>query len=229
MPLDAMRSAIARKMVAAQRSVPQFHLSLDVEVARLLQMRQTINDDMRAAEGDGACRLSVTDLLIKAWAMALQRVSQANAVWAEDRILRLRHADIAVAVASEGGLLAPIVRGAELKTLSAIAHEMNELTVRARARRLDPREYAGGSSTISNLGMHGVRDFCAIINPPQATILAIGAARRQAVELASGSTGFASVMSVTLSCDHRVIDGAVGAELLSVFRRIVEQPMTMLV
>ena len=132
-------------------------------------------------------------------------------------------------MAIEGGLLVPIIRCAEMKTLSAISQEMKDLTDRARARKLDPKEYQGGSSTISNLGMYGVRDFSALINPPQATILAIGAARRQAVERADGSVGFASVLSVTLSCDHRLVDGATGAELLAAFRRIVEQPVIMLV
>jgi pyruvate dehydrogenase E2 component (dihydrolipoamide acetyltransferase) len=230
MPLDAMRSVIARRMVAATRSIPQFQLTADIEIARLLDLRESANSGApKAADETPAFSLSVTDLLIKAWATALQRIPGANAVWAEDRILRLRHSDIGVAVALEGGLLAPIIRCAEMKTLSAISQEMRDLTERARARKLDPKEYQGGSSTISNLGMHGVRDFCAIINPPQPTILAIGAARRQAVERADGSVGFASIMSVTLSCDHRVVDGAVGAQLLAAFRRIVEQPVSMLV
>ena len=230
LPLDAMRTVIARRMVAATQSVPQFQLTADVEIARLLDLRETANSGApKGADETPAFRLSVTDLLIKAWATALQRVPGANAVWAEDRLLRLRHSDIGVAVAIEGGLLVPIIRCAEMKTLSAISQEMKDLTDRARARKLDPKEYQGGSSTISNLGMYGVRDFSALINPPQATILAIGAARRQAVERADGSVGFASVLSVTLSCDHRLVDGATGAELLAAFRRIVEQPVIMLV
>ncbi len=153
----------------------------------------------------------------------------ANAVWAQDRILRFQHSDIAVAVAIDGGLITPVIRRTEVKTLSAISNEMKELATRARARRLKPDEYQGGSSTISNLGMYGVREFSAIINPPQATVLAVGAARRQAVETQDGGVAFASVLSVTLSCDHRVVDGALGAELLAAFQRFVEQPVTMLV
>ena len=161
--------------------------------------------------------------------MALQRVPAANAVWAGDRILRFKHSDIGVAVAIEGGLVAPVIRRAETKTLSLIANEMKDLAARARAKKLKPNEYQGGSSAISNLGMYGVREFSAIINPPQATILAVGAARRQAVEAPNGTVAFASVMSVTLSCDHRVVDGALGAQLLAAFRPYVEQPVTMLV
>jgi pyruvate dehydrogenase E2 component (dihydrolipoamide acetyltransferase) len=161
--------------------------------------------------------------------MALQRVPAANAAWAEDWILRFQHSDIGVAVAIEGGLITPIIRAAETKSLSAISLEMRELAERARGRRLKPHEYQGGSSAISNLGMYGVREFAAIINPPHATILAVGAARRQAVETADGGIAFASVMTVTLSCDHRVVDGALGAELVAAFRGLIEQPVTMLV
>jgi pyruvate dehydrogenase E2 component (dihydrolipoamide acetyltransferase) len=150
-------------------------------------------------------------------------------VWAEDRILRFRHSDIGVAVAIEGGLITPVIRQAESKSPSVISAEMRELAGRARERRLKPDEYQGGSSAISNLGMYGVREFAAIINPPQSTILAVGAARRQAVEKLDGGVGFASIMTVTLSCDHRVVDGALGAELLAAFRGLVEQPVTMLV
>jgi pyruvate dehydrogenase E2 component (dihydrolipoamide acetyltransferase) len=178
--------------------------------------------------GNPALRVSVNDLIIKAWAAALQRIPAANAVWAEDRILRFRHSDIGVAVAIDGGLVAPVIRQAETKTLSAISAEMRQLAERARTRHLKPHEYQGGASAISNLGMYGVREFAAIINPPQATILAVGAARRQAVEQ-PGGVGFASVMTVTLSCDHRVVDGALGAQLLAAFRGFVEQPVTALV
>ena len=167
--------------------------------------------------------------MIKAWAAALQRVPAANAVWAEDRILRFQHSDIGIAVAIEGGLITPVIRQAEAKSLSAISAEMRELAERARARRLKPHEYQGGSSAISNLGMYGVREFSAIINPPHATILAVGAARRQAVEREDGGVAFASMMTVTLSCDHRVVDGALGAELLAAFKRLVEQPVTALI
>src|SRR5213079_358082 len=158
----------------------------------------------------------------------LQRVPAANAVWAQDRILRLQHSDIAVAVALEAGLIAPVIRQAELKTLSAVSNEMKELVARARAKKFNPSEYEGGSSTISNLGMYGVREFAAIINPPHATILAIGAAERRPIETTDGFR-FVSRMTVTLSCDHRIVDGALGGELLGAFKSLVEQPVGLLV
>ena len=230
LPLDTMRSAIARRLTAAKQTVPHYYLNADVAIVRLLELREAANAAATVgADGKPAFKLSVNDLLIKAWAAALKRVPDANAVWAGDRILRFRYCDIGVAVAIEGGLLAPVIRRAESKSLSVISNEMKDLTARARARKLDPAEYQGGSSTISNLGMYGVREFAAIINPPQATMLAIGAARRQAVERADGAVAFANMMSVTLSCDHRVIDGAVGAQLLAAFRSTVEQPVAMLV
>jgi pyruvate dehydrogenase E2 component (dihydrolipoamide acetyltransferase) len=229
-PLDTMRSAIARRLTAAKQTVPHFYLTADVAIGRLLELREAANTIApKDAEGKPAFRLSVTDLLIKAWAAALMRAPSANAVWAADRILRFRRCDIGVAVAIDGGLIAPVIRRAETKTLSEISIEMKDLTARARARRLDPSEYRGGSSAISNLGMYGVREFAAIINPPQATMLAIGAARRQATERADGGVAFVSVMSVTLSCDHRVVDGALGAQLLAAFKSIVEQPVAMLI
>jgi len=229
-PLDGMRRAIAHRLAQAKQTIPHFYLTADVEIARLIALREEANAAaLKDKDGNPAFRLSVNDLLIKAWAAALQRVPAANAVWAQDRILRLQHSDIAVAVALEGGLIAPVIRQAELKTLSAISNEMKELAARARAKKLNPGEYEGGSSTISNLGMYGVREFAAIINPPQATILAVGAARRQAVEREDGGIAFASVLSVTLSCDHRVVDGALGAELIAAFRELVAQPVTMLV
>jgi pyruvate dehydrogenase E2 component (dihydrolipoamide acetyltransferase) len=228
--LDGMRSAIAKRMVAAKQNIPHFYLTADVEIARVLDVREAANAAAsKRADGNPAYRLSVTDFIIKAWALALARVPVANAVWAQDRILRFKHCDLGVAVAVAGGLFAPIIRRAETKPLSSISNEMKDLAARARARRLDPREYQGGSSIISNLGMHGVREFSAIIVPPQSSIIAIGAARRQATEKVDGSIGFTSVLSVTLSCDHRVIDGAMGAELLAQFKRIIEQPVSMLV
>ena len=230
LPLDTMRSAIARRLTAAKQTIPHFYLTADVAIGRLLDLREAANATAdKDADGKPAFKLSVNDLLIKAWAAALVRVPNANAVWAGDRILRLRHCDIGVAVAIEGGLIAPVIRRAETKSLSAISNEMKDLVARARARKLDPGEYQGGSSAISNLGMYGVREFAAIINPPQATILAIGAARRQAVESADGGVAFISIISVTLSCDHRVVDGAVGAQLLAAFKSIVEQPVAMLI
>jgi pyruvate dehydrogenase E2 component (dihydrolipoamide acetyltransferase) len=229
-PLDGMRRAIANRLTQAKQTIPHFYLTADVEIARLFALREEANAAApKDQDGNPAFRLSVNDLLIKAWAAALQRVPAANAAWAQDRILRLQHSDIAVAVALEGGLIAPLIRQAELKTLSAISNEMKELAARARAKKLQPSEYEGGSSTISNLGMYGVREFAAIINPPQATILAVGAARRQAIEREDGGVAFTSVLSVTLSCDHRVVDGALGAELIAAFRELVAKPVTMLV
>jgi len=229
-PLDGMRRIIATRLVQAKQTIPHFYLTADVEIGRLIALREEANaaapkDD----DGKVAFKLSLNDLIIKAWAAALQRVPAANAVWAQDRILRFQHCDIGVAVAIEGGLIAPVIRRAEMKALSAISNEMKELAARARARKLTPDEYQGGSSAISNLGMYSVREFSAVINPPQATMLAVGAARRQAVEKEDGGVAFASVLAVTLSCDHRVVDGVLGAELLAAFKNFIEQPVTMLV
>ncbi len=234
-PLDGMRKTIATRLVQAKQTIPHFYLTADVDIGRLLALREDANaaapkgKNLEGKDGVPAYRLSVNDLVIKMWAAALQRIPAANAVWAEDRILRFKHSDIGIAVAIEGGLITPVIRQAELKTLTAISAEMRELAERARSRKLKPNEYQGGSSAISNLGMYGVREFSAIINPPHATILAVGASRRQAVEKPDGSVGFASMMTVTLSCDHRVVDGALGAELLAAFRGFVEQPVTALV
>jgi pyruvate dehydrogenase E2 component (dihydrolipoamide acetyltransferase) len=228
-PLDGMRRTIATRLQQAKQTIPHFYLTADVEIGRLLTLREEANTAApKDGEGNPAFKLSVNDLIIKAWAAALQRVAAANAVWAEDRILRFKHCDIGIAVALEGGLITPVIRQAERKTLPAISQEMKDLAARARAKKLMPADYQGGASAISNLGMYGVREFSAIINPPQSTILAVGAARRQAMETAAGGVAFASVMSVTLSCDHRVVDGALGAELLAAFKGFVEQPVTML-
>jgi len=229
-PLDGMRRTIATRLVQATQTIPHFYLTADVEIGALIKLREQANAAApKDADGNPAFKLSVNDFVIKAWAAALQRVPAANAVWAEDRILRFRRSDIGIAVAVEGGLITPLMRSADTKTISAISQEMKELSARARAKKLKPDEYQGGSSAISNLGMYGVREFSAIINPPHSTILAVGAARRQAIETEAGGVAFASVMSVTLSCDHRVVDGALGAELLAAFRGCVEQPVTMLV
>ena len=229
-PLDGMRKTIATRLQVAKQTIPHFYLTADVTIGRLLKLREEANTAApKDGDGNPAFKLSVNDLVIKAWAAALQRVPAANAVWAEDRILRFGHCDIGIAVAIDGGLITPVIRRAETKTLSAISNEVREMAARARARKLKPDEYQGGASAISNLGMYGVREFSAIINPPQATILAVGAARRQAVETEDGGVAFESVMSVTLSCDHRVVDGALGAELLAAFKGFVEQPVTALV
>ncbi len=229
-PLDGMRRTIATRLVQATQTTPHFYLTADVEIGALIKLREDANAAApKDKDGAAAFKLSVNDFIIKAWAAALRQVPAANAVWAEDRILRFRQSDIGIAVALEGGLITPVIRQADSKTLSAISNEVKELAERARAKKLRPDEYQGGSSAISNLGMYGVREFSAIINPPHATILAVGAARRQAVEREDGGVAFASVMTVTLSCDHRVVDGALGAELLAAFRGFVERPVTMLV
>jgi pyruvate dehydrogenase E2 component (dihydrolipoamide acetyltransferase) len=216
--------------VQAKQTIPHFYLTADVEIGRLITLREDANAAApKNSDGKPVFKLSLNDLIIKAWAAALQRVPAANAVWAQDRILRFQHSDIGVAVAIEGGLMAPVIRRAELKTLSAISNEVKDMAARARAKKLKPEEYQGGSSAISNLGMYGVREFSAIINPPQSTILAVGAARRQAMEKEDGGVAFASVLSVTLSCDHRVVDGALGAELIAAFQKFITQPVTMLV
>jgi pyruvate dehydrogenase E2 component (dihydrolipoamide acetyltransferase) len=203
-------------------------LSLDIGIGELLKLREQVNATApRDQEGNPPFKLSLNDLIVKAWGWALQSVPNANAVWAEDRILRFRHSDIAVAVAIEGGLITPVIRKAETKTVKAISVEMKDLAARARSRRLKPNEYQGGSTAISNLGMYGVREFSAIINPPHATILAIGAARRAPIEKGNGVV-FVSQMTATLSCDHRVVDGALGAQLLAAFQGFIEKPITML-
>ena len=227
-PLDNMRATIAARLTQAA-TIPHFYLAMDVVAGRVMALRQEANAAAPNKDGAPAFRLSLNDLIIKAWAAALQRVPAANAVWAGDRILRFKHSDIGVAVALEGGLITPVIRKAESKTLTAISNEMRDLAERARTKKLKPDEYQGGASAISNLGMHGVAAFSAIINPPHATILAVGAARRAPVEGADGAVKFVDMMTVTLSCDHRVVDGALGAELLAAFKGFVEQPVTMIV
>ena len=229
-PLDGMRRTIAARLTQAIQTVPHFYLTADVEIDRLIKLREEANlGAPKDKDGGTAFKLSLNDFIIRALALALQRVPAANAAWAGDRILRFKHADIGVAVALDGGLITPIIRSAETKSVSAISAEMKDLSARARDKKLKPADYQGGSAAISNLGMYGVREFSAIINPPHATILAVGAARRQAVEKPDGGVAFASVLAVTLSCDHRVLDGAVGAELLAAFKAYVEMPVTMLV
>jgi pyruvate dehydrogenase E2 component (dihydrolipoamide acetyltransferase) len=229
-PLDGMRRTIAARLTQAIQTIPHFYLTADVEIDRLIKLREEANSGApKDKDGNPTFKLSLNDFIIRALALALQRVPAANAAWAGDRILRFKHADIGVAVALDGGLITPILRSAETKSVSAISAEMKELSTRARDKKLKPADYQGGSAAISNLGMYGVREFSAIINPPHATILAVGAARRQAVEKPDGGVAFASVLAVTLSCDHRVLDGAVGAELLATFKTFVEMPVTMLV
>jgi pyruvate dehydrogenase E2 component (dihydrolipoamide acetyltransferase) len=229
-PLDGMRKTIAARLQQAKQTIPHFYLTADITIDRLLAVREEVNASApKDRDGKPLFKLSLNDFMIRALALALQRVPNANAAWAGDRILRFKHADVGVAVALEGGLIVPVIRQAETKTLSAISAEMKDLAGRARDKKLKPAEYQGGASAISNLGMYGVREFSAIINPPQATILAVGAARRQAVEKPDGGVAFASVMTVTLSCDHRVVDGALGAQLLTALQALIETPVTMLV
>jgi len=229
-PLDSMRRTIAKRLIEAKQTIPHFYLTADMDAGRLIAMREEANAAApKGADGEPAFKLSLNDFIIKAWAAALQRIPAANAVWAEDRILRFTHSDIGVAVALEGGLITPVLHNAETKSLSAISAEMRDLAERARIKKLMPNEYQGGASAISNLGMYGVREFAAIINPPHATILAVGSTRRAPVETADGRVKFISQLTVTLSCDHRVVDGALGAELLAAFKSFVEKPVTALV
>ena len=229
-PLDGMRKTIAARLQQAKQTIPHFYLVADITIDRLMAVREEVNAAApKDRDGKPLFKLSLNDFMIRALALALQRVPAANAAWAGDRILHFKHADVGVAVALDGGLIVPVIRQAETKTLSAISTEMKDLAARARDKKLKPAEYQGGSSAISNLGMYGVREFSAIINPPQATILAVGAARRQAVEKPDGGVAFASVITVTLSCDHRVVDGALGAQLLAALQALIETPVTMLV
>ncbi len=220
-PLDGMRRTIAKRLVESKQTVPHFYLSTDVSVEALLALRQQIN-------ALSPKRISVNDFIVKAYALALQKVPAANAIWAEDKLLQYERSDIGVAVAIEGGLITPVVRSADVKSLAAVSAEIADLAKRARERKLKPAEYQGGTGTVSNLGMYGIRQFSAIVNPPQATILAVGAAERRPEEAADGSIRFASKLTVTLSVDHRVVDGAVAGELLAAFRTLVEAPLSLL-
>ncbi len=229
-PLDNMRRTIARRLTEAVQTIPHFYLTADADIDRLLALRAEANAAAPTGkEGTPVFRLSVNDFIVKALALALQRVPAANAACAGDRILRFKHSDVGVAVALDGGLITPVIRDAETKSLAAISTEARELAARARARKLAPGEYQGGSTAVSNLGMYGVREFTAIINPPHATILAVGAAQRRPVEADNGGVKFVNQMTVTLGCDHRVVDGALGAELLAAFKALIEQPVAMLV
>jgi pyruvate dehydrogenase E2 component (dihydrolipoamide acetyltransferase) len=229
-PLDGMRRVIAQRMTEARQTVPTFYLTVDCDMDALLKLREELNKAAPEKDGKPAYKLSVNDFVIKAYALAFQQVPDANQVWGGDRYLKLKHSDIGVAVAIDGGkgLLTPIIRKAETKTLSAISNETRDFAARARNKKLMPHEYQGGSSAISNLGMFGIKDFTAIINPPHATILAVGTSEQRAV-VRKGELAIATQMTVTISCDHRVMDGAMGAQLIGAFKQIIEKPMSMLV
>ena len=222
--LDGMRKTIASRLTEAKQSIPHFYLRRDIELDALLKFRGELNKQLEAR----GVKLSVNDFIIKACALALQSVPDANAVWAGDRMLKLKPSDVAVAVAIEGGLFTPVLKDAEMKSLSTLSAEMKDLATRARDRKLAPHEYQGGSFAISNLGMFGIDNFDAVINPPHGAILAVGAGVKKPVVGKDGDLTVATVMSVTLSVDHRVIDGALGAQLLQAIKENLENPMTML-
>jgi pyruvate dehydrogenase E2 component (dihydrolipoyllysine-residue acetyltransferase) len=227
-PHDTMRRFIAERLTLSKRTIPHFYLNIDCQLDALLAARERMNG-MAPHDGPHAFRLSINDFIIKTMAIALQTVPAANATWTEAGLLRHRDSDIAVAVALEGGgLHTPVIRNAEMKSLSEISNEMRDLAARARSKRLAPHEYQGGSTTISNLGMYGIDRFDAVINPPQASILAVGRAEKKPI-IKDDAVKIATMMSVTLSVDHRVIDGALGAELLAAFKAYIEDPVTMLV
>ncbi|MFC3073791.1 pyruvate dehydrogenase complex dihydrolipoamide acetyltransferase [Shinella pollutisoli] len=223
-----MRRTIARRLVEAKSTVPHFYLTVDCSIDALLKLRTELNAAAPVADGRPDFKLSVNDMVIRAYAMALRAVPEANVSWTEEGLLKHRHADIGVAVSVPGGLITPIVRSAEIKTLSAISSEMKDLAARAKDGKLKAEEYQGGTGAVSNLGMFGVREFAAIVNPPHATILAVGAGERRPVMVGDEVRG-ATLMTVTLSTDHRAVDGALGAELIGAFRSYIERPMLMLV
>jgi pyruvate dehydrogenase E2 component (dihydrolipoamide acetyltransferase) len=228
-PHDSMRRTIAQRLTASVQTIPHFYLTIDCDIGRLLAAREDINAQApKDKDGKPIYKLSVNDFVIKALALALQRVPNANVSWTDAGLLRHKHSDIGVAVALPAGLITPIIRNAETKSLSAISNEMKELAARARAKKLKPQEYQGGASSVSNLGMYGIKDFTAVINPPQSTILAVGAGEERAV-VRGGKIEAAHIMSATLSCDHRSVDGALGAELIGAFKALIENPVMMLV
>jgi pyruvate dehydrogenase E2 component (dihydrolipoamide acetyltransferase) len=228
-PHDGMRRTIAQRLTASIQTIPHFYLTMDCDIGKLVGAREEIN---KAAPTDKdkkpLYKLSVNDFVIKAMAIALQRIPNCNVSWTEGGMLKHKHSDIGVAVAMPGGLITPIIRKAETKSLSTISAEMKDFAARARARKLKPEEYQGGTTAVSNLGMYGINHFTAVINPPHATILAVGTSEERPV-VRSGKIEIATMMSVTLSCDHRAIDGALGAELIGAFKLLIENPVMMMV
>jgi pyruvate dehydrogenase E2 component (dihydrolipoamide acetyltransferase) len=228
-PHDGMRRTIAQRLTAATQSMPTFYLTVDCDIGKLTAAREEINAlAPKGEDGKPAYKLSVNDFVIKALALALQRVPEANVSWTESAMLRHKHSDIGVAVALPFGLITPIIRQAELKSLSVISNEMKDLAARAKGKKLKPHEYQGGTSSVSNLGMYGIKDFTAVINPPQSSILAVGVGEERAV-VRNGKLEIATLMSVTMSCDHRCLDGALGAQLLTAFKTLIENPVMMVV
>jgi len=227
-PHDGMRKTIARRLTEAKQTVPHFYVTVDCELDALLKLRGELNAAAPEKDGKPAYKLSVNDMVIKALALALRAVPDANVSWTDNTMLKHKHADVGVAVSIPGGLITPIIRDACHKSLSQISNEMKDMAGRAKARKLKPEEYQGGTTAVSNLGMFGVKDFAAIVNPPHATILAVGAGEQRVI-VKGGQPAVATVMSVTLSTDHRAVDGALGAELLAAFKGYIEKPMAMLV
>ncbi|MFL6799765.1 MAG: pyruvate dehydrogenase complex dihydrolipoamide acetyltransferase [Xanthobacteraceae bacterium] len=228
-PHDNIRKVIARRLLEAKLTIPHFYLTVDCIIGKLLSAREEINAAApKDKDNKPAYRISVNDFVIKALALALQRVPNANVTWTEAALLKHRHSDIGVAVAIPGGLITPVVRKAETKSLSMISNEMKDYAARARTRKLKPAEYEGGSSAVSNLGMYGIKEFYAIINPPHATILSVGAGEERAI-VRAGKIEPAHMMTVGLATDHRAVDGALGAELLAAFKLLIENPVMLVV
>jgi pyruvate dehydrogenase E2 component (dihydrolipoamide acetyltransferase) len=226
---DNIRKVIARRLLEAKLTIPHFYLTLDCDIGKLLSAREEINAAApKDKDGKPAYKISVNDFIIKALALALQRVPDANVTWTESAMLKHKHSDIGVAVSIPGGLITPVVRHAEAKSLSVISNEMKDFAARARARKLKPEEYQGGSSAVSNLGMYGIKDFYAIINPPHATILSVGTGEERAV-VRNGKIEVAHIMTVGLATDHRAVDGALGAQLFAAFKTLIESPVMMVV
>jgi pyruvate dehydrogenase E2 component (dihydrolipoamide acetyltransferase) len=228
-PHDGMRRTIAQRLTASVQTIPHFYLTMDCNIGKLLEAREEINGSApKDKDGKPVYKLSVNDFVIKALAVALQRIPNANVSWTENGMLRHKHSDVGVAVAMPGGLITPIIRKAEEKSLSVISNQMKDFAARARARKLKPEEYQGGTTAVSNLGMYGIKDFTAVINPPHATILAVGTSEERAI-VRNSKIEAAQMMSVTLSCDHRAVDGALGAELIGAFKLLIEYPVMMMV
>jgi pyruvate dehydrogenase E2 component (dihydrolipoamide acetyltransferase) len=228
-PHDGMRRTIAQRLTASVQTIPHFYLTIDCDIGKLLTAREEINKQAPTDKDKKPLyKLSVNDFVIKAMAVALQKIPNCNVSWTDGGMLKHKHSDVGVAVAMPGGLITPIIRKAETKTLSAISGEMKDFAARARARKLKPEEYQGGTTAVSNLGMYGINHFTAVINPPHATILAVGTSEERPV-VRGGKIEIAHMMSVTLSCDHRAIDGALGAELIGAFKGLIENPVMMMV